>query len=142
MAGSGSTGLFHLLTFTAVVGALYTLWQLPQSLVRYLIGRLFAGGYRIQVMGFENLPGQDGVLPLGNHISWLDWAMVQIACPRPIRFIMDRGIYQRWYLKGFLRCQPWRAKRRLVVPSSREAALFSRRALRQRENKVGLRTRR
>ncbi len=40
------------------------------------------------------------------------------------------------------RCQPWRAKRRLVVPSSREAALLSRRALRQRENKVGLRTRR
>ncbi|WP_419617067.1 DUF4172 domain-containing protein [Thiolapillus sp.] len=45
-------------------------------------------------------------------------------------------------LMGFVRCQPWRAKRRLVVPSSREAALFSRRALRQRENKVGLRTRR
>ncbi len=42
----------------------------------------------------------------------------------------------------FIRCQPWRAKRRLVDPSSREAALFSRRALRQRENKVGLRTRR
>ncbi len=41
-----------------------------------------------------------------------------------------------------IRCQAWRAKRRLVVPSSREAALFSRRALRQRENKVGLRTRR
>ncbi|WP_419593490.1 hypothetical protein, partial [Thiolapillus sp.] len=33
------------------------------------------------------------------------------------------------------RCQPWRAKRRLVDPSSREASLFSRRALRQRENK-------
>ncbi|WP_419619658.1 thermonuclease family protein [Thiolapillus sp.] len=32
--------------------------------------------------------------------------------------------------------------RRLVDPSSREAALFSRRALRQRKNKVGLRTRR
>ncbi|WP_419649849.1 IS66 family transposase [Thiolapillus sp.] len=43
---------------------------------------------------------------------------------------------------AYRRCQPWRAKRRLVVPSSREAALFSRRALRQRENKVGLRTRR
>ncbi len=41
---------------------------------------------------------------------------------------------------SFNRCQPWRAKRRLVDPSSREAALFSRRALRQRENKVGLRT--
>ncbi len=39
------------------------------------------------------------------------------------------------------RCQPWRAKRRLVVPSSREAALFSRRALRQRGSKVGIQTR-
>ncbi len=27
-----------------------------------------------------------------------------------------------------MRCQPWRAKRRLVVPSSREAALLTRRA--------------
>ncbi len=45
-------------------------------------------------------------------------------------------------LRLYFRCQPWRAKRRLVDPSSREAALFSRRALRQRENKVGLRTRR
>ena len=40
------------------------------------------------------------------------------------------------------RCQPWRAKRRLVVPSSREAALFSGVPWRQRENKAGLRTRR
>ncbi len=45
-------------------------------------------------------------------------------------------------MPGLMRCQPWRAKRRLVDPSSSEAALFSRRALRQRENKVDLRTRR
>ncbi len=102
VTGVSSVGLFHLLTLSALAGALYTLWQLPQSLVRYLIGRLFAGGYRIQIMGFENLPGQGGVLMLGNHISWLDWAMLQIACPRPIRFIMDRNLYQRWYLKWFL----------------------------------------
>ncbi len=101
--GINSTGLFHLLTFTAIIGAIYTVWQLPQSLIRYVIGRIFAGGYRIRIMGFDNLPGQGGVLMLGNHISWLDWAMVQIACPRPIRFIMDRNIYQRWYLKGFLK---------------------------------------
>ncbi|WP_419639990.1 type I restriction-modification system subunit M N-terminal domain-containing protein, partial [Thiolapillus sp.] len=45
-----------------------------------------------------------------------------------------------YVFEELIRCQPWRAKRRLVDPSSREAALFSRRALRQRENKVGLRT--
>ncbi|MEN8132569.1 MAG: MFS transporter, partial [Pseudomonadota bacterium] len=97
-----SVGLFHLLTFTALAGAIYTVYQLPQSLVRYVIARLFASTHRIQVMGFDNLPAAGGVLMLGNHISWLDWAMLQIACPRPVRFVMHRGIYQRWYLKGFL----------------------------------------
>lgn len=101
-SGTGSRGLFHLLTLTALAGALYTLYRLPQSLVRYLIGRLFASQYRIAVLGFENLPARGGVLMLGNHISWLDWAILQIASPRPIRFVMHRAIYQHWYLKRFL----------------------------------------
>ena len=100
--GISSIDLFHLLTITALAGALYTIYQLPQSLVRYVIAQVFSSTHRIQVLGFKNLPGTGGVLMLGNHISWLDWAMVQIACPRPIRFVMHRGIYQRWYLKGFL----------------------------------------
>jgi acyl-[acyl-carrier-protein]-phospholipid O-acyltransferase / long-chain-fatty-acid--[acyl-carrier-protein] ligase len=100
--GISSTELFHILTVTAVVGAIYTVYQLPQSLVRFIIARLFSSTHRIEVIGFENLPTQGGVLLLGNHISWLDWAMVQIACPRPVRFVMYQGIYQRWYLKWFL----------------------------------------
>ena len=101
-SGTSSLGLFHLLTATALVGAVYTVWQLPQSLVRYVIARLVSSRYRIEVLGFENLPGQGGVLMLGNHVSWLDWAVIQIACPRPIRFVMYRGIYDRWYLRWFL----------------------------------------
>ncbi|WP_428634034.1 acyl-[ACP]--phospholipid O-acyltransferase [Sedimenticola sp.] len=100
--GMGTRGLFHLLTLTALLGAIYTTYQLPQSLVRFVIARLFSSTHRIEVIGFENLPGQGGVLLLGNHISWLDWAMVQIACPRPVRFVMERSIYQRWYIKWFL----------------------------------------
>jgi acyl-[acyl-carrier-protein]-phospholipid O-acyltransferase / long-chain-fatty-acid--[acyl-carrier-protein] ligase len=100
--GISSIGLFHLLTITALAGALYTVYQLPQSLVRYVIARVFSSTHRITVLGFENLPGTGGVLMLGNHISWLDWAMIQIACPRPVRFVMHRAIYQRWYLKGFM----------------------------------------
>lgn len=102
ISGTDSIGLFGLLTAAALMGALYTLYQLPQSLVRYLVSRLFAGRYRIEVLGFNHLPGQGGVLMLGNHISWLDWAMVQIACPRPVRFVMHRDYYKRWYLRWFL----------------------------------------
>jgi len=100
--GLSSVGLFYLLTLVGAVGASYTVYQLPQSLVRFLINRIIASRYNIQVLGFNNLPSQGGVLMLGNHISWLDWAIIQIACPRPVRFVMHREIYQRWYLKWFL----------------------------------------
>jgi len=100
--GFSSIGLFNLLTVTALAGALYTVYQLPQSLVRYVIARMFSSTYHIKVLGFKNLPGTGGVLMLGNHVSWLDWAMIQIACPRPVRFVMHRAIFQRWYLKGFM----------------------------------------
>jgi len=100
--GISSIDLFHLLTITALAGALYTIYQLPQSLVRYVIAQVFSSTHRIQVLGFKNLPGTGGVLMLGNHISWLDWAIIQIACPRPVRFVMHRAIYQRWYLKWFM----------------------------------------
>lgn len=100
--GSSSKHLMYLLAATAFVGAIYTVIRLPQSLVRFVIGRTFASRYRINVMGLNNMPSQGGVLMLGNHISWLDWAMLQIASPRPLRFVMHRKIYEKWYLKWFL----------------------------------------
>ncbi|WXG54860.1 MAG: hypothetical protein RNU03_09360 [Candidatus Sedimenticola sp. (ex Thyasira tokunagai)] len=36
--------------------------------------------------------------------------------------------YTHWLKRYIYRCQPWRAKRRLVIPGSREAALLIRRA--------------
>ena len=90
------------LALVALIGAAYTIVQLPQSLVRFVILRLVATRFRLKVLGLDLLPAQGGVLLLGNHISWLDWAMVQMACPRPVRFVMEREIYQLWYLKWFL----------------------------------------
>ena len=49
--------------------------------------------------------------------------------PARARFFQNRPRYRETYIEqAYLRCQPWRAKRRLVVPSSREAALLTRRA--------------
>ncbi|MCU7843252.1 MAG: acyl-[ACP]--phospholipid O-acyltransferase [Candidatus Thiodiazotropha sp. (ex Monitilora ramsayi)] len=100
--GSDSVTLFRLLTLVALVGTLYTVFQLPHSLVRFTVARLFAGRYRILIEGFENLPAEGGVLMLGNHISWLDWAILQIASPRQIHFVMHRKYYDRWYLRWIL----------------------------------------
>ncbi|MCB1878241.1 MAG: acyl-[ACP]--phospholipid O-acyltransferase [Chromatiales bacterium] len=102
MLQSGSYAVMAALGFIALAGAAYTLYTLPQSLIRFLLARVISTGYRLEVMGLKNLPAQGGVLLLGNHISWIDWAMVQIASPRPVKFVMERGIYERWYLRRFL----------------------------------------
>ena len=98
----GGLAVMLALAVVALGGAIYTLYQLPQSLVRFLIARLMATHYRLDVIGLNNMPAQGGVLMLGNHISWIDWAMVQMASPRPVRFVMERVIYERWYLRWFL----------------------------------------
>jgi len=102
LSDAGSHAIMVALGVVAAGGAAYTIAQLPQSLVRFLIARIIATRYRLQVIGLDNLPAQGGVLLLGNHISWIDWAMVQMACPRPVRFVMERVIYERWYLRRFL----------------------------------------
>jgi acyl-[acyl-carrier-protein]-phospholipid O-acyltransferase/long-chain-fatty-acid--[acyl-carrier-protein] ligase len=102
LADTGSRAIMVALAMVALGGAVYTVWQLPQSLVRFFIGRLMAVRYRLSVIGLHNMPAQGGVLMLGNHISWIDWAMVQMASPRPVRFVMERVIYERWWLKWFL----------------------------------------
>ncbi|MCC5900672.1 MAG: MFS transporter [Halomonas sp.] len=103
LAGVDSLYLLLLVASVAMVGGGYTIFKLPQSLVRFLLSFLLTRRYRVDVHGLENLPSQGGVLLLGNHISWIDWAMVQIASPRPVRFVMLKNIYQRWYLRWFFK---------------------------------------
>jgi acyl-[acyl-carrier-protein]-phospholipid O-acyltransferase/long-chain-fatty-acid--[acyl-carrier-protein] ligase len=44
--------------------------------------------YRVKALGRENLP-TGGCLIVPNHITWVDAIILQLACPRPVRFIID-----------------------------------------------------
>src|SRR6201984_2887249 len=52
--------------------------------------------YRVRRFGLENLP-EGGFLLLPNHMSYVDAVVLQLACPRPIRFVVHESIYQvKW----------------------------------------------
>jgi acyl-[acyl-carrier-protein]-phospholipid O-acyltransferase/long-chain-fatty-acid--[acyl-carrier-protein] ligase len=102
LADAGSRVIMVGLSVVAMGGAVYTIAQLPQSLLRFLIARAMSTRYRLEVVGLDHMPAQGGVLMLGNHISWVDWAMVQLASPRPVRFVMEREVYERWYWRRFM----------------------------------------
>ena len=103
LLGWRSSTLLTLTGVIACIGAAYTLYQLPQSFTRVILTRVVSTSYRIKVQGMRHIPNQGGVLLLGNHVSWIDWAIVQIACPRPVRFVMISSIYNLWYLNWFFK---------------------------------------
>jgi len=63
------------------------------------LGRCF---YRVTALGIDNLP-EGGFLLLPNHISWVDAIVLQLACPRPIRYIIDQEFYRKPTLHPLLR---------------------------------------
>jgi acyl-[acyl-carrier-protein]-phospholipid O-acyltransferase/long-chain-fatty-acid--[acyl-carrier-protein] ligase len=44
-----------------------------------------------------------GFLLLPNHLTWIDAILLQVACPRPIRFIIDEAFYKHPVLQPVLR---------------------------------------
>jgi acyl-[acyl-carrier-protein]-phospholipid O-acyltransferase / long-chain-fatty-acid--[acyl-carrier-protein] ligase len=58
--------------------------------------------YRVRSLGLENLP-TGGFLLLPNHISWVDAVVLQLGCPRPIRYIIDQEFYRKPLLHPFLK---------------------------------------
>lgn len=56
---------------------------------------LFGWRYRLRVSGIENLPKHGPVLLLGNHISYIDFALIQWATPRTIRFVVHDDYYSK-----------------------------------------------
>ena len=58
--------------------------------------------YRVHALGLEHLP-EGGFLLLPNHITWVDALVLQFACPRPIRYIIDQEFYRKPILRPFMR---------------------------------------
>ncbi|MBF0752568.1 MULTISPECIES: acyl-[ACP]--phospholipid O-acyltransferase [unclassified Pasteurella] len=98
-----TSGIFLTVSVACLLGSLYAMWQLPHLFIRLLLLPLLKTNYRFHVEGLKNLPQSGGVLMLGNHISWIDWMVLQAASPRAIKFVMFRPIYNKWYLTWFLR---------------------------------------
>jgi acyl-[acyl-carrier-protein]-phospholipid O-acyltransferase / long-chain-fatty-acid--[acyl-carrier-protein] ligase len=69
--------------------------------------------YRVSAVGRERLPA-GGFLLLPNHITWVDAIVLSLASPRPVRFIIDEGVYKNRFLHPVLRavgCIPITARK-------------------------------
>ncbi|MEW5977053.1 MAG: acyl-[ACP]--phospholipid O-acyltransferase [Acidobacteriota bacterium] len=86
-----------------VAATVYVSWLLPDSLLRLLLWMLTHSLYRIKVTGRENIPDKNGVLFVSNHLSFIDALLLIASTDRPIRFLMEKDIYDLPLIKPFAR---------------------------------------
>src|SRR2546421_9139628 len=68
----------------------------------YFFGSLLVRlAYRVKAIRHENLP-RGGCFLVPNHITWVDAIVLQLGCPRPIRFIVDEEFYRSRILHPIL----------------------------------------
>jgi acyl-[acyl-carrier-protein]-phospholipid O-acyltransferase/long-chain-fatty-acid--[acyl-carrier-protein] ligase len=59
--------------------------------------------YRVRFVGREHLPQTGGALLIANHLSYVDGVVLQLACPRRIRFVGFEGLTHRAWFETCLR---------------------------------------
>ncbi|HEY1662360.1 MAG TPA: MFS transporter [Verrucomicrobiae bacterium] len=85
----------------SLIGTIYCLQLVPDSLVRFLLWLLTKSAYRIRVEGRDNIPEKGGALFVCNHVSFVDAPLLMAATDRKIRFLMHREYYNLWWIKPF-----------------------------------------
>lgn len=58
--------------------------------------------YKIKYHGFENIPETGPAILICNHVSYMDGLIIDSACKRKVRFIIDENIYNVPGVKYFM----------------------------------------
>jgi acyl-[acyl-carrier-protein]-phospholipid O-acyltransferase/long-chain-fatty-acid--[acyl-carrier-protein] ligase len=102
-AGFNPLHIFLFGSILTLVGAIYAVWLLPDSLLRFVLWFLTHSLYRIKVLGRDNIPEKGGALFVCNHISHVDALLLLASTDRHVRFIMFKDIYELPWIKPLAR---------------------------------------
>lgn len=105
---------FLILAVVLTICFALTLRQTPQALLRTVLRFLFAFvfRYRLKIFGGKNIPETGPVLLVGSHYSFIDWAVLQMASPRPLKMASNRNKSSAWY-------QRWLRYSKFLIPIDR-----------------------
>ncbi len=80
-----------------------------------LLEFIFKIRYRFRYIGLQNIPKDRAVMFIGNHVSWIDWFILQLPIERRINYMIDKDIYN-W------RVFNWIFKKAELIPISKKAS--------------------
>ncbi|HYE00813.1 MAG TPA: 1-acyl-sn-glycerol-3-phosphate acyltransferase [Alphaproteobacteria bacterium] len=74
--------------------AIYICTLVPEFLMRFLAWGLIGLGYRVRRRGLEHVPEDGPAVLVCNHVSYVDALIIGGSIRRPVRFVMDAGIFR------------------------------------------------
>lgn len=95
------SSIFVVSAVMTLIGTIYAMCLMPDSVMRVILFFLTHSLYRIKVEGRDNIPEHGGALFVCNHVSFVDALLVQAATDRPLRCIMFKDIYDHPVVKPF-----------------------------------------
>ncbi len=95
--------IFLVASLITLVGTIYVVWLLPDSLLRLVFWVLTRTLYRIRIEGRDNIPEKGGALFACNHMSMVDAMLLIASTDRFIRFLMFKDSYDHPLAKPFAR---------------------------------------
>jgi acyl-[acyl-carrier-protein]-phospholipid O-acyltransferase/long-chain-fatty-acid--[acyl-carrier-protein] ligase len=98
-----ASGIFFDGAVLTLVATAYSIYLLPDSLMRLLLWMVTHSVYRIRIEGRDNIPEKGGALFVANHMSLVDALLLIASTDRPIRFVMFKGIYDLPFIRPFAR---------------------------------------
>lgn len=113
--GTSAISLFYLMSLAGVYLSYILLRRYFVMTFWIILEMMLKLRYRFRYEGIENIPISGGTLLLGNHVSWLDWAIVQLPIRKRINFLIDKDVYNNRLFNKALRAGE-------VIPISKKAS--------------------
>ncbi len=101
--GLNAGGLFYVIAALSGLMALYLIRKYGIIFTWFVVELVLSARYKFVNVNSANVPPSGAVLLLGNHVSWIDWMIVQFPIERRTIFMMERGIYNWPVLNRFFR---------------------------------------
>ena len=101
--GWDSLALFYSMLAISILLSVWVLVRYKDYFVWFVVEKILSLRYNIVPMQTHNVPRTGAVLLMGNHISWIDWILVQVGIERRIRYLMERSIYEKRFIRPIMR---------------------------------------
>lgn len=91
--GLSIPALFLTITLMNIAVAVYIYTLVPEFTMRCLVWVITHLFYRINHENLDKIPSEGPAVIVCNHVSYMDALIIGSCCRRPVRFVMDKGIF-------------------------------------------------